>query len=173
MILKSLGAVVFKEPGSWSNGVEAVQRFLKEELGVAPDQYLMRNGSGLNDTNRFSAALVVRLLDYIYRTREIAYELIPSLGVSGATGTVRKRLTGEAVHHKARAKTGVDRRDGVERLCDEPRPRRRCVYGVGQWLERLSTQRANKAVDQIIEALELPLHGGPTTWTRPKRSQTK
>ena len=170
MILKSLGAVVFKEPGSWSNGVEAVQRFLKEELGVAPDQYLMRNGSGLNDTNRFSAALVVRLLDYIYRTREIAYELIPSLGVSGATGTVRKRLTGEAVHHKVRAKTGT--LTGVTALSGYVMSRDRVVVAFTVLVNGLSvsTRRANKAVDQIIEALSsLPLHGGPTTWTRPEK----
>ena len=156
---------MFNEPGSWTNGVEAVQRFLKEELGVSPDQYLMRNGSGLNDTNRFSAALVVRLLDYIYRTREIAYELIPSLGVSGATGTVRKRLTGEAVHHKVRAKTGT--LTGVTALSGYVMSRDRVVVAFTVLVNGLtvSPRRANKAVDKIIEALSsLPLHGGPTTW---------
>jgi len=174
MILKSLGAVVFNEPGSWTNGVEAVQRFLKEELGVAPDQYLMRNGSGLNDTNRFSAALVVRLLDYIYRTREIAYELIPSLGVSGATGTVRKRLTGEAVHHKVRAKTGT--LTGVTALSGYVMSRDRVVVAFTVLVNGLtvSPRRANKAVDKIIEALSsLPLHGGPTTWEPPSKLAKK
>ncbi len=170
MILKSLGAVVFKEPGSWANGVEAIQRFLKEEVGIAPDQYLLRNGSGLNDTNRFSAALVVRLLDYIYRTREIAYELIPSLGVSGATGTVRKRLTGEAVHHKVRAKTGT--LTGVTALSGYVMSRDRVVVAFTVLVNGLtvSPRRANKAVDKIIEALSsLPLHGGPTTWEPPAK----
>ena len=170
MILKSLGAVVFNEPGSWGNGVEAVQRFLKEEIGVSPDQYLLRNGSGLNDTNRFSAALVVRLLDYIYRTREIAYELIPSLGVSGATGTVRKRLTGDAVHHKVRAKTGT--LTGVTALSGYVMSRDRVVVAFTVLVNGLSVspRRANKAVDKIIEALSsLPLHGGPTTWEPPSK----
>jgi D-alanyl-D-alanine carboxypeptidase/D-alanyl-D-alanine-endopeptidase (penicillin-binding protein 4) len=174
MILKSLGAVVFNEPGSWANGVEAVQRFLKEELGVAPDQYLMRNGSGLNDTNRFSAALVVRLLDYIYRTREIAYELIPSLGVSGATGTVRKRLTGKTVHHKVRAKTGT--LTGVTALSGYVMSRDRVVVAFTVLVNGLtvSPRRANKAVDKIIEALSsLPLHGGPTTWEPPSKLAKK
>ncbi|MDE0881303.1 MAG: D-alanyl-D-alanine carboxypeptidase/D-alanyl-D-alanine-endopeptidase [Myxococcota bacterium] len=165
LILKTIGAVVFKEPGSWENGIEAVQRFLKEEVGIAPDQYLMRNGSGLNDTNRFSAALVVRLLDYIYRSREIAYELIPSLGVSGATGTVRNRLTGDGVHHKVRAKTGT--LTGVTALSGYIMSRDRVVVAFTVLVNGLtvSPRRANKAVDKIVEALSsMPLHGGPTTW---------
>jgi D-alanyl-D-alanine carboxypeptidase/D-alanyl-D-alanine-endopeptidase (penicillin-binding protein 4) len=174
MILKSLGAVVFKEPGSWQNGIEAIQRFLKTEVGIAPDQYLLRNGSGLNDTNRFSAALVVRLLDYIYRTREIAYELIPSLGVSGATGTVRKRLTGEAVHHKVRAKTGT--LTGVTALSGYVMSRDSVVVAFTVLVNGLtvSPRRANKVVDKIVEALTtMPLHGGPTTWEPPSKLAKK
>jgi D-alanyl-D-alanine carboxypeptidase/D-alanyl-D-alanine-endopeptidase (penicillin-binding protein 4) len=174
MILKSLGAVVFDEPGSWANGVEAIQRFLKEEVGIAPDQYILRNGSGLNDTNRFTAALVVRLLDYIYRTREIAYELIPSLGVSGATGTVRKRLTAEGVHHKVRAKTGT--LTGVSALSGYVMSRDRVVVAFTVLVNGLtvSARRANKAVDKIVAALSsLPLHGGPTTWTPPPKLTQK
>jgi serine-type D-Ala-D-Ala carboxypeptidase/endopeptidase (penicillin-binding protein 4) len=168
MILKTLGAQMFKESGTWSNGVEAVRRFLKTEVGIAPDQYIMRNGSGLNDTNRFTAGQVVRLLDYIYRTREIAYEMIPSLGVSGATGTVRKRMTGEGVSHKVRVKTGT--LTGVTALSGYVMSRDRVVVAFTILVNGLtvSPRRANNEVDKIVEALSsLPLQGGPTTYSPP------
>ena len=88
----------------------------------------------------------------------------------GATGTVRKRLTGEAVHHKVRAKTGT--LTGVTALSGYVMSRDRVVVAFTVLVNGLSvsTRRANKAVDQIIEALSsLPLHGGPTTWTRPEK----
>jgi D-alanyl-D-alanine carboxypeptidase/D-alanyl-D-alanine-endopeptidase (penicillin-binding protein 4) len=170
MILKTLGAEMFKEPGSWANGIEAVRRFLKTEVGIAPDQYVMGNGSGLNDTNRFTAAQVVRLLDYIYRTREIAYEMIPSLGVSGATGTVRKRMTGEGVSHKVRVKTGT--LTGVTALSGYVMSSDRVVVAFTILVNGLtvSPRRANVEVDKIVEALSnLPLQGGPTTYSPPVR----
>ncbi len=168
MIVKTIGAETMEGPGSWKTGTESIRRFLKREVGIQPDTYVLRNGSGLNDTNRFSAAQIVRLLDYIYRTREIAYELIPSLGVAGASGTVRKRMTSDLVHHKVRVKTGT--LTGVTALSGYVMSRDREVIAftvVANGL-KVSSRRASAVIDRIAEALSgLPLEGGPTTLSKP------
>ncbi|MBM65470.1 MAG: D-alanyl-D-alanine carboxypeptidase/D-alanyl-D-alanine-endopeptidase [Myxococcales bacterium] len=168
MIVKTIGAETMDGPGSWKTGTEAIRRFLKRDVGIQPDTYVLRNGSGLNDTNRFTAAQVVRLLDYIYRTREIAYELIPSLGVAGASGTVRKRMTSDLSHHKVRVKTGT--LTGVTALSGYVMSRDREVIAfaiVANGL-KVSSRRASAVIDRIAEALSgLPLEGGPTTLAKP------
>ena len=48
-------------------GVEVVEDFLEREVGIPRGTYVMKNGSGLNDTNRFSAAQICKMLRYMCR----------------------------------------------------------------------------------------------------------
>ena len=167
MIVKTIGAGDDGGPGSWKTG--GIDSSIPQKRGWNPaGHHVLRNGSGLNDTNRFSAAQIVRLLDYIYRTREIAYELIPSLGVAGASGTVRKRMTSDLVHHKVRVKTGT--LTGVTALSGYVMSRDREVIAftvVANGL-KVSSRRASAVIDRIAEALSgLPLEGGPTNLSKP------
>jgi serine-type D-Ala-D-Ala carboxypeptidase/endopeptidase (penicillin-binding protein 4) len=106
-ILKTLGAQASKGPGSWPGGVSAVADFLERDVGIPRNSYLMKNGSGLNDVNRFSAAQVVKVLAYMYPRLTLAPEYLSSLGIAGKDGTVRFRMGGTPAVGRVRAKTGT------------------------------------------------------------------
>ncbi|MFO0620495.1 MAG: D-alanyl-D-alanine carboxypeptidase/D-alanyl-D-alanine-endopeptidase [Polyangia bacterium] len=105
-VLKSLGADASGKPGSWQKGLQAVSRYL-ETLGILPGKYQMVNGSGLFDSNRFTAAQVVTLLRAAYRDFRIAADFVASLAVAGADGTIAHRLGGTPADRYVRAKTGT------------------------------------------------------------------
>lgn len=106
-LLKTLGAEVMGAPGSWAKGVAAVEGFLDREVGVPPGSYVMKNGSGLNDTNRFSARQVTRLLVHEWHHFQVMPEYLTSLPVAGRDGTTRYRLDGTPAAGVLRGKTGT------------------------------------------------------------------
>ncbi len=57
-----MGAEVKGAPGNFRRGVEVVEDFLERDVGIARGSYVMKNGSGLNDANRFSATQLDRVL---------------------------------------------------------------------------------------------------------------
>jgi D-alanyl-D-alanine carboxypeptidase/D-alanyl-D-alanine-endopeptidase (penicillin-binding protein 4) len=105
-ILKSLGAETRGTPGSWAKGIEAVEEFLAE-VGIPRGSYVMRNGSGLNDANRFSARQTVALLRAMRGLRTVWPEFLTSLPVAGRDGTIRWRMEGTEAVGRVRAKTGT------------------------------------------------------------------
>jgi D-alanyl-D-alanine carboxypeptidase/D-alanyl-D-alanine-endopeptidase (penicillin-binding protein 4) len=105
-VLKSLGADASGKPGSWQKGLQAVSRYL-ETLGIAPGKYQMVNGSGLFDSNRFTATQVVVLLRSAYRDFRFAADFVASLALAGADGTIGHRMTGGVAERYVRAKTGT------------------------------------------------------------------
>jgi D-alanyl-D-alanine carboxypeptidase/D-alanyl-D-alanine-endopeptidase (penicillin-binding protein 4) len=105
-LLKTLGAEAKGAPGTWAKGVAAVEEFLAE-AGVPRGSYLMRNGSGLNDANRFSARQVVTLLRAMWARFPLQAEFVASLPVAGRDGTIRWRMEGTEAVGRLRAKTGT------------------------------------------------------------------
>jgi D-alanyl-D-alanine carboxypeptidase/D-alanyl-D-alanine-endopeptidase (penicillin-binding protein 4) len=104
-ILKTVGAEALGKPGTWQKGVQAVQRFMSE-LGVAPGSQVFKNGSGLNDVNRVSAAQIVKLLSFMHRHFQVSSEFLASLAVAGADGSVKRRLHYKETYRRLRVKTG-------------------------------------------------------------------
>jgi serine-type D-Ala-D-Ala carboxypeptidase/endopeptidase (penicillin-binding protein 4) len=105
-VLKTLGAEVKGAPGSWAKGVAAVEEFLAD-AGVPRGAYVMKNGSGLNDTNRFSARQLVTLLRHMWTRFPLQAEYVGSLPVAARDGTIRWRMEGTAAAGHLRAKTGT------------------------------------------------------------------
>jgi D-alanyl-D-alanine carboxypeptidase/D-alanyl-D-alanine-endopeptidase (penicillin-binding protein 4) len=105
-LLKTLGAQVGGVPGTWPKGVAAVEEFLAE-VGIPRGAYVMRNGSGLNDTNRFSARQLVTLLRHMWARFPLHAEYLVSLPVAGRDGTIRWRMEGTDAEGRLRAKTGT------------------------------------------------------------------
>jgi D-alanyl-D-alanine carboxypeptidase/D-alanyl-D-alanine-endopeptidase (penicillin-binding protein 4) len=105
-LLKALGAAAAGPPGSWESGLTAVEGFLSS-LGLRRGSYVMKNGSGLNDANRFSARQTARLLAELWRRFPLAPEFLASLPVAGKDGTIRWRLEGTETAGRVRAKTGT------------------------------------------------------------------
>jgi D-alanyl-D-alanine carboxypeptidase/D-alanyl-D-alanine-endopeptidase (penicillin-binding protein 4) len=105
-LVKTLGAEVKGGPGSWAKGVLAVEEFLAE-VGIPRGAYVMKNGSGLNDTNRFSARQLTALLRAMWRRFPLQAEFLASLPVAGRDGTIRWRMEGGEAAGRLRAKTGT------------------------------------------------------------------
>ncbi|HEY6100054.1 MAG TPA: D-alanyl-D-alanine carboxypeptidase/D-alanyl-D-alanine-endopeptidase [Anaeromyxobacter sp.] len=105
-LLKTLGAEAKGTPGSWAKGIAAAEEFLAE-LGVPRGAYVMKNGSGLNDTNRFSARQIVTLLRAMWARFPLQAEYLASLPVAGRDGTIRFRMEGSEAEGRLRAKTGT------------------------------------------------------------------
>jgi D-alanyl-D-alanine carboxypeptidase/D-alanyl-D-alanine-endopeptidase (penicillin-binding protein 4) len=104
-ILKTVGAQTSGKPGSWENGGRALELFL-QELGIPRGTYVFKNGSGLNDVNRFSARQIVKVLAFMYQRFQVAAEYLASLAVAGADGSVKRRLRSPDTFRRLRVKTG-------------------------------------------------------------------
>ncbi|HJX65786.1 MAG TPA: D-alanyl-D-alanine carboxypeptidase/D-alanyl-D-alanine-endopeptidase [Polyangia bacterium] len=105
-VLRTLGGEVMGKPGTWQKGLDAVARYL-EGLGIAKASFSMHNGSGLYDSNRFSAEQIATVIRAAMRDFRISGEFLASLAVSGADGTLANRMTGSAAERYVRAKTGT------------------------------------------------------------------
>jgi D-alanyl-D-alanine carboxypeptidase/D-alanyl-D-alanine-endopeptidase (penicillin-binding protein 4) len=106
-LIKTLGAEVVGAPGTTEKGIEAVEQFLAKDVGIPRGTYVMKNGSGLNDTNRFSAAQTTKLLLYMLQRLPLMPEYISSLGIAGKDGTLKYRFEGSEAVGRLRAKTGT------------------------------------------------------------------
>ena len=104
-ILKTVGAQTAGKPGSWENGVRAVETLL-EEWKIPRGSYTFKNGSGLNDVNRFTPRQLVTVLSRMYAHFPTAAEFVASLAVSGADGSVKRRLAAKELYRRVRVKTG-------------------------------------------------------------------
>jgi D-alanyl-D-alanine carboxypeptidase/D-alanyl-D-alanine-endopeptidase (penicillin-binding protein 4) len=126
-LLKTLGAEKKGTPGTWPKGIEAVEDYLAE-AGIPRGSYVMKNGSGLNDTNRFSARQAVTLLRDVWRRFPIMADFVAALPVAGKDGTTRWRM--ESTEGRLRAKTGT--LDGVTSLSGfvETAARERLVFSI-------------------------------------------
>jgi D-alanyl-D-alanine carboxypeptidase/D-alanyl-D-alanine-endopeptidase (penicillin-binding protein 4) len=105
-IIKTVGAEVKGTPGTWAKGIAATEEFLAE-VGIPRGSYVMKNGSGLNDTNRFSARQIVALLSAMWKRFPLQPEYVASLPVAGRDGTIRWRMEGTEAVGRLRAKTGT------------------------------------------------------------------
>lgn len=112
-MLKRLGAVHSGQPGSWSNGADAVGRFLTRRVGIAPDQFVIDDGSGLSRGNRVTTELLARVLAHDYYGPGRA-PFVDSLAVGGRDGTLRNRFKDTPLVGRVHAKSGYIR--GVSAL---------------------------------------------------------
>ena len=103
-LLKRLGCEVSGK-GSWNSGAVAVGGFLREHVGVKPDQFKIDDGSGLSRKNFLSPRVLVAVLMYM-ADRPEGEIFRESLSVSGRDGTLRKRLNTRDLSGRVYAKTG-------------------------------------------------------------------
>jgi len=106
-LIKTLGAEERGVPGSTAAGIDVVEEFLEKEVGLARGSYVMKNGSGLNDANRFSAAQTNRLLTTMMARFPLMPEYLSALCIAGKDGTLRHRFEGSDAEGRLRAKTGT------------------------------------------------------------------
>lgn len=105
-VLRTLGAEILGRPGTWEKGLEAVARYLTA-LGIRKGTYQMTNGSGLYDSNRFSAEQIVMVLRGALRDFRISAEFMSSLAIAGTDGTMGHRMGNTPAERFVRGKTGT------------------------------------------------------------------
>lgn len=113
MLVKAIGATV-STPASFEDGLKEIRRFLEEKVGLKRGEYVLGNGSGLNQVNRFSASQLVKVLEFAQKDFEIASEFMSSLSVAGTQGTLTRRMKDPLMQRHLRGKTGTLR--GVSAL---------------------------------------------------------
>ena len=99
-------STVASRPATAAHGRQAVKETLGK-AGVKDIQYRIADGSGLSLYNYVTPELMVKLLIYAYRHRNIYIELFPTLPVAGQDGTLKKRMVKSPANGRVRAKTGT------------------------------------------------------------------
>lgn len=107
-VLKTLGAETRATPGpaTWADGVAAVQAYLAR-LGLPADSYRAGNGSGLFAATEMSPRQLGTLLRAAHADYRIGPDLVASLPIGGADGTLARRWRGRPAQGRVRAKTGT------------------------------------------------------------------
>jgi D-alanyl-D-alanine carboxypeptidase/D-alanyl-D-alanine-endopeptidase (penicillin-binding protein 4) len=105
-VVRTLGAEIVGRPGTWDKGLEAVARYLAG-IGLPRGAYQMTNGSGMYDSNHFTAEQIVTVLRAASRDFRISAEFLASLAVAGTDGTIAHRMSGSLAERYVRAKTGT------------------------------------------------------------------
>jgi D-alanyl-D-alanine carboxypeptidase/D-alanyl-D-alanine-endopeptidase (penicillin-binding protein 4) len=106
MVFKTLGGEKKGRPAKSASGAELVQRWV-DKVGAGDGGLVIKNGSGLFDSNRTTAASVVGLLRAAWRDPTVQPEFVAQLSIGGVDGTLKHRFRGARTHRLVRAKTGT------------------------------------------------------------------
>jgi serine-type D-Ala-D-Ala carboxypeptidase/endopeptidase (penicillin-binding protein 4) len=105
MLLKVLGATG-GNPATSAQGASAILAWLSRER-VFSGGVVIRNGSGLFDTNRLSSRTLTDVLRRAYQSPRIGPDFVAHLAVGGVDGTLKSRLRTHRHDHAVRAKSGT------------------------------------------------------------------
>ena len=106
MIFKSLAAEAKTRPGKSADSAEIVTSWVqKNDLGDTG--FTVKNGSGLFDANRTTAASMAKLLRYVWQDAATKNEFVAQLSVGGVDGTLHKRFRDGRNRRAVHAKTGT------------------------------------------------------------------
>ncbi|HVH42038.1 MAG TPA: D-alanyl-D-alanine carboxypeptidase/D-alanyl-D-alanine-endopeptidase [Labilithrix sp.] len=106
MIFKSIAAEAKARPAKSQEAAETIMGWLaKNDLGDAG--VVVKNGSGLFDSNRTTAFSVAKLLRHCWQDASMKSEFVAQLAIGGVDGTLHKRFRETRAHRAVRAKTGT------------------------------------------------------------------
>jgi serine-type D-Ala-D-Ala carboxypeptidase/endopeptidase (penicillin-binding protein 4) len=105
MLVKTLAAQFAEVPGTTAAGLGMVRTWLAG-IGLDLSTTVLADGSGLSDDDRVPASLLAAILARANADFEIGPELMSSLPIGGADGTLADRFPADEVRRRVRAKTG-------------------------------------------------------------------
>ena len=105
-LLKTVGRIYYKQPGSYENGAAAAKAVLKDKANIDLSRAIILDGSGLSRNNRVTAKQLMQVVQFIFSNKELG--LIETLPVAGQSGTLQYRssLVNAPLTGKVTAKTG-------------------------------------------------------------------
>src|SRR2546428_4833202 len=105
MLVKTLAAQFVGTPGTTAAGLDVIRNYIAG-LGIDVSGVRLVDGSGLSDEDRVPARVLAEVLARFWGEFEIGPELVASLPIGGADGTLDERFGGEGSRRRVRAKTG-------------------------------------------------------------------
>lgn len=107
-LFKKIGAACCGVPGSWEKGKQAIENFLRESIGIDPDELLIDEGSGLSRYNAIAPNHFVKLLQWIHK-QPFFNTFVTCLPHAGIDGTLKSRMLTckDAIKAKTGSLTGV------------------------------------------------------------------
>lgn len=105
MLLKTIGRAA-GHAGSVSDGVQAVRETVGP-WGVAPDEIVMNDGSGLSRYDYVTADAIVTVLRHVWQDETLRGPFVAALPVAGRDGTLGTRMRGTILDDRVEAKTGT------------------------------------------------------------------
>jgi D-alanyl-D-alanine carboxypeptidase/D-alanyl-D-alanine-endopeptidase (penicillin-binding protein 4) len=105
MLLKTIGRAAGR-PGSVAEGVRVVRETIAA-WGVAPDEIVMNDGSGLSRYDYLTADAVVAVLRHVWQDVRLRGPFVSALPVAGHDGTLDTRMRGTILDDRVEAKTGT------------------------------------------------------------------
>jgi D-alanyl-D-alanine carboxypeptidase/D-alanyl-D-alanine-endopeptidase (penicillin-binding protein 4) len=105
-VFKTIGGERKAHPAHAADSSEVMMRWLAD-VGASDSGVVIKNGSGLFDANRVTAASTVQLLRAAWRDTAIRDEYVAQLSIGGVDGTLRGRFKKETQRRAVRAKTGT------------------------------------------------------------------
>ncbi|HXW53956.1 MAG TPA: D-alanyl-D-alanine carboxypeptidase/D-alanyl-D-alanine-endopeptidase [Myxococcota bacterium] len=105
-LIKVIAAEKGVKPATASAGFSLVNDFLVKEIGIPPNSIVTADGSGLSRYNLITPDQMVKTLLYASNNFALAPEFIASLPIGGEDGTLGRRLSGDYIRGRVRAKSG-------------------------------------------------------------------
>lgn len=106
MTLRALGAYYFDLPTSAKNGTKMVDSLIVL-MGLDPENYKIRDGSGVSRYNLVSAELLLAFVKYMYQHSQHFDVFKESLPIGGEDGTLKYRMENSSAFKNVYAKTGT------------------------------------------------------------------
>lgn len=89
------------------DGSDAINHFIKENLGLNPEYYNIVDGSGVSLYNYISSRLLLEYLKYAYYHADIFQPFYEALPIAGVDGTLEYRMKKSKAYRNVHAKTGT------------------------------------------------------------------
>ena len=104
-LLRAMGCTADALPCTTPAGIKAVQQVL-QGWGIAPDRFVMVDGSGLSRYNYVTPEVLVTILTRVQGDERLKGPFLEALPVAGVDGTIGSRMRDTKAQGNAKAKTG-------------------------------------------------------------------
>ncbi|MFO0742586.1 MAG: D-alanyl-D-alanine carboxypeptidase/D-alanyl-D-alanine-endopeptidase [Labilithrix sp.] len=106
MVFKTIAAEAKARPAKSAESADTVTAWLQKN-DLSDTGVVIKNGSGLFDSNRTTAWSMAKLLRYAWQDSALKNEFVAQLAIGGVDGTLHKRFHDIRAHRAIRAKTGT------------------------------------------------------------------